>query len=163
MTDFVLRIQPEEGIQIRFASKIPGHDFTVGPVVMEKLLGASAGSAMTALVVVSTLGSTHGSIMTGARITYAQARDGLLFSFLGRVDPVRQTPAVSLWVQLALSLTALWGLEGFSQMADGFTFTMWIFYGLAGAALFTLRWSRPGAARPFRCWGYPVVPAHQAS
>lgn len=131
----------------------------VGPVVMEKLLGASAGAAMTALVVVSTLGSTHGSIMTGARITYAQARDGLLFSFFGRVDPKQQTPAVALWVQLGLSLLALWGLDGFTQMADGFTFTMWIFYGLAGAALFTLRATRPDAVRPFRCWGYPIVPA----
>lgn len=131
----------------------------VGPVVMEKLLGASAGAAMTALVVVSTLGSTHGSIMTGARITYAQARDGLLFSFLGRVDAKRQTPAIALWVQLGLSLLALWGLDGFTQMAEGFTFTMWIFYGLAGAALFTLRAARSDAERPFRCWGYPVVPA----
>lgn len=131
----------------------------VGPVVMENLLGASAGAAMTALVVVSTLGSTHGSIMTGARITYAQARDGLLFSFFGRVDPKRQTPAVALWVQLGLSLLALWGLDGFTQMAEGFTFTMWIFYGLAGASLFTLRITRPDAVRPFRCWGYPVVPA----
>jgi APA family basic amino acid/polyamine antiporter len=49
-------------------------------------------------------------------------------------------------------------LDGFTEMAGGFTFTMWIFYGLAGLSLFTLRFSRPDAARPFRCWGYPVVP-----
>jgi amino acid transporter len=60
---------------------------------------------------------------------------------------------------LALSLTALWGLSTFSDLADGFVFTMWIFYGLAGAAIFTLRAKRPGAERPYRCWGYPLVPA----
>src|SRR5262249_9230500 len=103
--------------------------------------------------------STHGSILTGARISFAQARDGLLFGVLGRVHPVRQTPDVSLWVQLILSLTALWALGSFSDLADGFVFTMWIFYGLAGAAIFTLRPQRPGAPRPYRCWGYPIVPA----
>ena len=130
----------------------------VGALVMSRLIGPAAGAAMTALVVVSTLGSTHGSIMTGARVSYAQASDGLLFGFFARVHPRLKTPDVALWVQLALSLLALWMLDGFTEMAGGFTFTMWIFYGLAGFALFTLRFTRPGAERPFRCWGYPVVP-----
>ncbi len=131
----------------------------VAPMVTERLLGANAAVVVTAIVVISTFGSTHGSILTGARISYAQARDGLLFGVLGRVHPRRQTPDVSLWGQLGLSLIALWGLGSFADLANGFVFTMWIFYGLAGAAIFTLRATRPGAERPYRCWGYPVVPA----
>ncbi len=132
---------------------------SVAPVVAGRLIGEHAGTIVAIIIVVSTLGSTHGSIMTGARISYAQSRDGLLFRFLGRVHPTFQTPAVSLWVQLVLSLAALWGLKNFKEMADGFVFTMWIFYGLAAVSIFTLRRRRPDAERPYRCWGYPVVPA----
>ncbi len=132
---------------------------TVGPLVMERIVGPAAGVAVVVLVLVSTLGSTHGSILTGARVTFGQARDGLLFRFLGRVHPRYETPAVALWSQLALSITALWLLRDFQQMADTFIFTMWIFYGLAAAAIFILRIKRPDVPRPYRCWGYPAVPA----
>lgn len=138
---------------------------TIGPLVAGRLteaLGLAAsigGVAVTLVVLVSTLGSTHGSIITGARISYAQARDGLLFRFLGRVHPRYGTPAVSLWVQLALSLAATWYAGSFKVLADTFVFTMWIFYGLAGASIFILRVRRPDALRPFRCPGYPLVPA----
>ncbi|MGD9688261.1 MAG: APC family permease [Phycisphaerales bacterium] len=130
---------------------------TVAPTVAERLI-SGAGVVVTAIVVVSTMGSTHGSIMTGARVTFAQARDGLMFRFLGRVAPRRQTPAVALWVQCLLSCVAALGLREFTQLADGFVFSMWIFYGLAGGAIFILRVRRPDAPRAYRCWGYPVVP-----
>ncbi len=141
---------------------------SVAPVVMERLLAGIGGAGMaataggvivTAIILVSTLGSTHGSIITGARVTFAQARDGLLFSFLARVHPRFQTPAVALVVQMVLSCTACWFVETFEAMAGGFVFTMWIFYGLAAASIFVLRAKRPDAVRPYRCWGYPVVPA----
>lgn len=131
---------------------------TVAPLVMDLLLGPAGATAVTVLVLVSTLGSTHGSIMTGARITYAQARDGLLFRFLGGVHSRYLTPAVALWSQLLLSVAALWLLKGFEELANTFVFTMWIFYGLAGASIFILRRRMPAAIRPYRCWGYPVVP-----
>ena len=114
---------------------------------------------MTVLVLISMLGSTHSSIMTGARVTYQQSRDGLLFAWLGTVHPLYKTPAVGLWVQCALSCTAVLTLKTFKDLSNTFTFTMWIFYGLAGAVIFILRCKRPDAVRPFRCIGYPVVPA----
>ncbi len=131
----------------------------VAPVVMDRLVGGTAAGVLVSLVVlISTMGSTHGSILTGARISFAQARDGLLFRFLGRVHPRYETPAVSLWVQLGLSIAAVWTLSSFEKMVESFSFTMWIFYGLSGAAIFIMRRRMPGAHRSFRCWGYPVVP-----
>jgi APA family basic amino acid/polyamine antiporter len=131
---------------------------TVAPLVMQRLIGNAGAVAVAVVVIVSTLGSTHGSIITGARITYAQARDGLLFRFLGRVHPRFKTPAVSLWAQCLLSCVAVWYYGNFADLAGGFVFTMWIFYGLAGSVIFVLRRRNPGAPRAYRCWGYPIVP-----
>jgi len=132
---------------------------TVAPDVMQVLIGPSAGWVVAVIVIVSTLGSTHSSILTGARVTFQQARDGLLFGFLGRVHPRFHTPAVALWVQCALSCAAVIYAQNFTRLAGGFVFTMWIFYGLGGLAIFVLRVRKPDLPRPFRCPGYPVVPA----
>lgn len=132
---------------------------TVAPLVMGRLLGDHAATIITAMVLISTLGSTHGSILTGARISYAQANDGLLFKFLGGVAPRFKTPAASLWTQYTLSCIAVLVYSRFEDLAGGFVFTMWIFYALAAAAIFVLRVRRPDAPRPYRCWGYPIVPA----
>ncbi|MBI1190205.1 MAG: amino acid permease [Tepidisphaera sp.] len=130
---------------------------SVAPFAFGKLIGPSAGAAVAAIVVLSTLGSTHSSIMTGARVTFQQARDGLLFSPLGKVSG-RETPAVSLWVQLVLSCAAVLFFKYFNALAGGYVFTIFIFYGLAAAALMVFRYSRPGVPRPFRVPGYPLVP-----
>jgi basic amino acid/polyamine antiporter, APA family len=132
---------------------------TVAPLLMTKLVGPIGAVAVTGIIIISTLGSSHASIMTGARVTFAQARDGLLFRFLGRVHPRYETPAVSLWVQCGLSCTAVILLGEFSRLADSFVFTMWIFYGMAAISVFVLRARRPSAERPFRVPWYPFVPA----
>ncbi len=126
---------------------------------MEVLVGPRGSMIVSAMIVLSTLGATHASIITGARVTFAQSQDGLLYRFLSRVSGKTQTPAVALWTQCGLSCTAITVLGGFQALAGGFVFTMWIFYGMAGAAIFILRARRPGAERTFRCPGYPVVPA----
>ncbi len=131
---------------------------TVAPLVMQRLLGDASGQLVTILIIISTLGATHSSILTGARVTFAQSRDGLLFSFLGHIHPTYQTPAVALWFQAALSCLAICVLEHFERLAGGFVFTMWIFYALAAVSVIVLRIRRPDLPRPYRCWGYPVVP-----
>ena len=146
---------------------------TVAPLVMQRLLGEASSVAVTAIIAISALGASHAAVLTGARITFAQARDGLLFSPLARIHPRFQTPHVSLWFQLVMSIIAVWHTmlfgpqynpDGsrhsttFARLADGFTFTMWIFYGLAALSIFILRKRRPDAHRPFRCPGYPVIP-----
>jgi APA family basic amino acid/polyamine antiporter len=138
---------------------------TMAPLVVERLLGSTGSAAVaggvivTLVILISTMGSTHGSIITGARVTFAQAQDGLLFRFLGRVHPKYRTPDVALWSQLVLSCAAVLYAKTFDRLAGGFVFTMWIFYGLAAASIFVLRVRRPDQPRPYRCWGYPVVPA----
>jgi amino acid transporter len=117
-----------------------------------------AGAVVLVVIMCSTFGSTHASIMTGARVSYAQARDGLLFRVIGHVHPRHGTPDVSLVVQLALSIVAVWFLGSFQALAEGFVFTMWIFYAMAAGAIFVLRVRRARVERPFRCPGYPVVP-----
>jgi len=137
---------------------------TVAPLVAERLVGGIGGTVVTALVVVSTLGSSHASIITGARVTFAQARDGLLFGSLGKIHARYQTPAVALCVQCGLSIIAVWTLKTFENLANGFVFTMWIFYGLAGVSLLLMRRrdrliGASGDGRgEFRCPGYPLVP-----
>ncbi|QOJ14474.1 MAG: amino acid permease [Planctomycetia bacterium] len=131
--------------------------------VMELLVGPAAATAVTLIVLVSTLGSTHSSIITGARVTFAQARDGLLFRFLGRISPRFGTPIVSLWVQATLSCIAVCALGKFSALIEGFVFVMWIFYGMAAVSVIILRRTRPDAARPFHCPGYPWIPLAFAS
>jgi len=126
---------------------------------MTALLGPTGGTLLTIAVLISTLGATHASIITGARVTFAQARDGLLFESLGRIHPRYDTPHVSLWTQCALSCVAVLFLRDFAALAGGFVFTIWIFYGLAAAAVIILRVRRPDLERPYRTPGYPVIPA----
>lgn len=132
---------------------------TVAPLLLGKLVGPIGATAVTAIIILSTLGSSHASIMTGARVTFAQARDGLLFGFLGKIHPRFETPAVALWTQLALSCACVLWLGDFTRLANSFVFTMWIFYGLAAVAVFVLRSRKREQLRPFQVPGYPYVPA----
>jgi APA family basic amino acid/polyamine antiporter len=131
---------------------------TVAPLVMEHLLGSVGRQTVTVIILISTLGATHASIIVGARVTYAQARDRLLFAGLSRIHPTYRTPFVALWVQAALSCVMVIWLERFERMIGGFVFTIWIFYGLAAVAVIVVRVRQPDLPRPYRCWGYPVVP-----
>ena len=131
---------------------------TVAPLVMQNLIGDVGLVVVTVLIMVSTLGSTHASTIIGARIAFAQSRDGLLFSFLSRIHPSFHTPYVALWVQGVLACIAVMWLQFFETLIEGFVFASWIFYGLAAVAVFVLRVRRPDLPRPYRCWGYPVVP-----
>jgi APA family basic amino acid/polyamine antiporter len=131
---------------------------TVAPVVMERLLGPKSAKVVTAMIVISTLGAGHAAILTGARVTFAQAQDGLLFRFLGHVHPKHQTPDVSLWSQAVLAIVAILYLGQFKDLSEGFVFVFWIFHGLIAASVMILRSRRPDLERPYKCWGYPWIP-----
>jgi APA family basic amino acid/polyamine antiporter len=131
---------------------------TVAPLVMERLIGRGGATIVTAMIVISTLGAGHAAILTGARVTFAQAKDGLLFRFLGRVHPKYETPDVSLWAQAALSIVAILCWGKFEDLAAGYGFSLWVFHALVAASVMVLRSRRPDLERPYKCWGYPWIP-----
>jgi basic amino acid/polyamine antiporter, APA family len=120
------------------------------------LFGSGASVVMALLIMVSTFGCNNGLILAGARVYYAMARDGLFFRSAGYLNR-NAVPAAALWVQ------ALWAsvlcLSGtYSDLLDYVVFAVLVFYVLTVAGIFVLRRRRPDAERPYRVWGYPVVP-----
>jgi basic amino acid/polyamine antiporter, APA family len=125
--------------------------------VVEHVAGRGAALWITIAMVISALGSMNSSVLSGARPTYAMARDGLFFKVADGVNPKYRTPGRALIFQCVLaSLMALTGT--FEELTSLFIFAGWIFYGLAVVALFRMRKTEPDLARPYRCWGYPWVP-----
>jgi len=125
--------------------------------VVESFAGHGAALWITLAMVVSALGTLNSSILSGARVDYAMARDGLFFRMAARVHPKFRTPGNALIFQCALaSVMALSGT--FEDLTSLFVFATWIFYGLAVIALLRLRRTEPDLARPYRAFGYPLLP-----
>ena len=130
----------------------------VATAVMTVMFGEAATWMMALAVLVSTFGCVNGLVMTGSRVYYAMAQDGLFFKACGRVDPKTHVPVVSLWVQCA------WGcaltLSGsYSDLLDYVIFAVLLFYILTIAGLFVLRRTKPEMERPYKAIGYPALPA----
>ncbi len=130
----------------------------VATAVIAQVLGPAATAIMAAAVMVSTFGCINGLVLSGARVYYAMAEDGLFFQAVRRVDPVHHTPYVSLWVQcLWACLLTLTGR--YNDLLDYVIFAVLLFYVLTIAGLFVLRRTQPGLERPYRAFGYPLLPA----
>ena len=125
--------------------------------VARLLIGQAGIVAISAAVAVSTFGTLNGSMMTSPRIFYAMAEDQLFPKAIAKVDPVTGSPTGA--VQLAAVLGVIFVLiRTFTELADQFVIGIWPFYALAVAAVFVLRRTRPEIPRPYRTWGFPVVP-----
>jgi basic amino acid/polyamine antiporter, APA family len=125
--------------------------------VVEHVAGRGAAAWITLAMVISAIGSMNSSVLSGARVPYAMARDGIFFKIADGVHPKYRTPGRALIFQGTLaSLMALTGT--FEELTNLFIFAAWIFYGLAVVALFRMRYTEPNLLRPYRCWGYPWVP-----
>jgi len=125
--------------------------------VVEYVAGRGAAFWVTLAMVVSAIGSLNSSVLSGARVPYAMARDGIFFKIADGIHPKFLTPARALIFQGILAgLMALTGT--FEELTNLFIFAAWIFYGLAVVALFRLRRTEPNMPRPYLCWGYPWVP-----
>lgn len=126
--------------------------------VVEHVIGHGVAFWITLAMAISALGSMNSSILSGARVPYAMARDGIFFKVADGIHPKFRTPGRALIFQGVLaSVMALSGT--FEELTNLFIFAGWIFYGLAVVALFRLRKTEPRLERPYRCWGYPWVPA----
>jgi APA family basic amino acid/polyamine antiporter len=130
--------------------------------LMRAALGEPGAQLLSLLVVAAALSSTNATIFTGARTTFALGRDFSLFRVLGRWDDDSETPANALLVQggIALALVGVGAAtrQGFESMVDYTAPVFWLFFGLAGASLFVLRWTEPEVPRPFEVPLYPLTP-----
>jgi APA family basic amino acid/polyamine antiporter len=130
---------------------------SVMDVIADRLFGPAAGSVIAILTAVSITASISANIFAGPRVYFAMARDGVFLESAARVHPRFHTPAVAIAAQAGWS--ALLVLTGsFSQLLDYTGFAVVLFAGVAGAALFVLRWKHPDEPRPFRALGYPLAP-----
>jgi APA family basic amino acid/polyamine antiporter len=119
-------------------------------------LGASIVSAGMALSMLVTL---NGTTMSGARVPFAAARDGYFFPSVARVHPRFLTPSSSILLQLMLAVALLLVGDNFRQLFTLAIFAEWLFYMITASTAFVFRRREPNAVRPYRVWGYPVVPA----
>jgi len=126
--------------------------------VVASFAGHRAALWVTLAMVVSALGTLNSSVLSGARVDYAMARDGIFFRFASAIHPKFRTPGNALVFQSMLaSLMAL--TSTFEDLTSLFIFSTWIFYGLAVVCLFRMRRTEPELPRPYRTRGYPVLPA----
>jgi APA family basic amino acid/polyamine antiporter len=129
----------------------------VGTAVAETIFGTSAGLLMAVAILISTFGCNNGLILSGARVLYAMAHDGLFFRRAGTLNR-NHVPAFALVVQSVW--TAILCLTGtYNQLLNYVIFAALLFYAFTTAGLFILRRTRPDADRPYRAVGYPVLPA----
>ncbi|HET8676637.1 MAG TPA: amino acid permease, partial [Blastocatellia bacterium] len=143
------------------------HLLTMDQIASSRLVAATAAYRMlgdvgvtliSIAVMISAFGTLNGSMMTGPRIFFAMADDGLFFKKIASVHPRFKTPYVA--ISLAALLAILFVLvRTFEQLADTFVLAIWPFYAAGVAAVYALRRKRPDLPRPYRTLGYPITPA----
>jgi basic amino acid/polyamine antiporter, APA family len=127
-------------------------------IVADRLIGPTAGNIMGVVGLISLAASVSAMTFAGPRVYFAMARDGVFFRGAASVHPTYKTPAVSILAQTAWASALV--LSAKADALINYTgFAIWLFSGIAVAALFVLRRREPNAQRPFSTWGYPVLPA----
>jgi basic amino acid/polyamine antiporter, APA family len=122
--------------------------------VVQSFADSRGAAWLTVAMAISALGALHVVVLTGARIPFAMARDGVFFQFAKRVQPSFRTPSGAL-IFLG-SVAALLALSGtYEELYSLFVFGVWIFFALTAIALFRLRRKEPNLSRPYCAWGHP--------
>jgi APA family basic amino acid/polyamine antiporter len=129
----------------------------IGERAATELVGPNGATFVAVTVILSTFGCNAAAILAGSRLLFAMASDGVFLPQAGRIHPRYRTPHVAI---VALTVwSSLLALSGtYDQLFTYVMFASILFSILCGAALFRLRWARPDEPRPYRAWGYPVVP-----
>ena len=142
-----LRVLPLEAVR---------HSTRVAADAADVLVGSGGTAFLTALVLISTFGALNSVILTGPRVYYAMAGDGVIFRAMGAVHPRFHTPGHAIVLQgiwsAVLALT-----NSYAALFTRVIYTEWTFFGLLGLGVVLLR-RRPGYQPAFRVWGYPIVP-----
>ncbi len=146
LTYFYVLSGPEVGASARVAAD-----------VMRRAMGPAGSSLVSVAAMISIFAALNGSILSGSRVPYAMARGGYFFASIGRVHPRFHTPGPSILLLGAWSSLLL--LSGqFRELYTLVIFPSWILYGMTAAAVLVLRRKNPQMPRPYRVWGYPIVP-----
>jgi APA family basic amino acid/polyamine antiporter len=129
----------------------------IGELAASALFGGGGAALFSALVMVSVFGCLNANILFGPRVFYAMARDGAFFRIMGRLGGRSRVPTGALWGQAGWS--AVLCLSGtYQSLYEYMVFALLLFFAATGLAVFVLRRRRPEKTRPYRTWGYPIVP-----
>jgi len=146
-----------EGVSVMEKGMQFATDDRLGTAAMSGIFGNSAAIIMAVFVIISTFGCNNGIILSGARVYYAMANDGLFFSKTGKLNS-KNVPSAGLFIQcIWASLLCLSGRYG--DLLNYVIFAVLLFYVLTIAGIFVLRVKKPDAERPYKAFGYPVIPA----
>jgi basic amino acid/polyamine antiporter, APA family len=131
---------------------------TVAALAAQQIMGPVGASFIAVGVLISTFATLNGSILSGSRIPYASARDNLFPRSLAQISPRFHTPVLAITAQAVIA--GLFALSGrYETLYTKAIYSEWIFYALVTAGVFVLRRREPNLMRPYRTWGYPLIPA----
>jgi basic amino acid/polyamine antiporter, APA family len=145
-----------------YTAVLPLHDIATAPrdrvgVVASEVIFGNAGTIIIALMImISTFGCNNGIILSGARVYYTMAKDNLFFHKAGTLNKFA-VPSYALWMQCLFA--CVWSLSGkYGDLLDMISFVVVCFYILTIAGIFILRRKKPDMERPYKAFGYPVLP-----
>jgi APA family basic amino acid/polyamine antiporter len=148
---------------IMYTAVLPLHDIAFAEkdrvaVAASNAIFGNVGTVVIALMImISTFGCNNGLILAGARVYYTMAKDGLFFKKVGKLNQ-HAVPSYALWVQCVFACA--WSISGkYGDLLDMISFVVVIFYVLTIIGVFILRKKRPDAERPYKAFGYPIMPA----
>lgn len=126
----------------------------------QRIMGPAGATLITMAAMLSILGIVNVILLATPRVFYAMAVDGVFLGSLARIHPRFRTPHVSIALTGVWSIALLWIAGGrIGELLNGVVFADWVFFGLGAASVIVLRRTRPHDTRPYKVWGYPVVPA----
>ncbi|MBL0740221.1 APC family permease [Chryseolinea lacunae] len=147
---------------LMYTAVLPMHDIAfaekdrVGVAASNMIFGNGGTIIIALMIMVSTFGCNNGLILAGARVYYTMAKDGVFFRQVGELNRFA-VPQRALWVQAVLA--SLWCLSGkYGDLLDMVSFVVVLFYMLTIVGIFILRKKMPDAPRPYKAFGYPVLP-----
>lgn len=143
-------------IYVLSPARIAGSELVAADMA-ERFLGGSGAALISVLVMLATFGASNGMILSGARVYYAMARDRLFFQKVATVQPQFLTPSVALGFQAVWSSLLVFS-GSYEQLFTYVIFVEFLFYALCAGAVLLLRRKRADLARPYKTWGYPLVP-----
>lgn len=150
-------------VNVAYMYLVPLPEMALSPLIAATaadripLLGAAGAGIVSAVVMISTFSSVNATMMTSPRIFFGMADRGLFFPMIARVSPRFKSPSTAIFLATGLGVVYVL-FNDFQQLADKFVLGIWPFYILAVLAVFVIRQREPARERPYRAWGYPVVP-----